>query len=139
MGFADALVRLGIAYDTPEGVEFGTQGHGVRRRRGQEGIERLADERGPFPEWAKSIWGPDETCARDENGKRIRPMQLLRNCNVTTVAPTGTICIIAGCSLGPRAAVRRCVHAQPGRRDDARRERGLRRDREARGLVHATS
>ena len=61
---------------------------------------RLANERGPFPEWAKSIWGPDETCARDESGKRIRPMQLLRNCNVTTVAPTGTISIIAGCSSG---------------------------------------
>ncbi len=57
-------------------------------------------ERGPFPEWARTIWGPDETCARDENGRRIRPMQLLRNCNVTTVAPTGTISIIAGCSSG---------------------------------------
>jgi ribonucleoside-diphosphate reductase alpha chain len=62
--------------------------------------ERLANERGPFAEWARSIWGPDETCARDEQGKRIRPMQLLRNCNVTTVAPTGTISIIAGCSSG---------------------------------------
>ena len=62
--------------------------------------DRLANERGPFPEWAKSIWGPDETCARDAEGKRIRPMQLLRNCNVTTVAPTGTISIIAGCSSG---------------------------------------
>ena len=61
---------------------------------------RLAHERGPFPEWARSIWGPDETCARDECGARIRPMQLLRNCHVTTVAPTGTISIIAGCSSG---------------------------------------
>src|SRR5262249_17884353 len=62
--------------------------------------QRLAAERGPFPEWAKSIWGPDETCARDEEGNRVRPMQPLRNCNVTTVAPTGTISIIAGCSSG---------------------------------------
>ncbi len=67
---------------------------------GKKESSRLAAERGPFPEWAKSIWGPDDTCARDENGKRIRPMQLLRNCNVTTVAPTGTISIIAGCSSG---------------------------------------
>jgi ribonucleoside-diphosphate reductase alpha chain len=67
---------------------------------GKKESERLAKERGAFPEWAQSIWGPDETCARDEHGARIRPMQLLRNCNVTTVAPTGTISIIAGCSSG---------------------------------------
>src|SRR4051812_19925080 len=100
MGFADALVRLGIAYDTPEGVEFGRKVMEFVDVEGKKESERLANERGPFPEWAKSIWGPDETCARDENGKRIRPMQLLRNCNVTTIAPTGTISIIAGCSSG---------------------------------------
>src|SRR5919199_3871688 len=100
MGFADALVRLGIAYDTPEGVEFGRKVMEFVDVEGKKESERLAHERGPFPEWARSIWGPDETCARDERGKRIRPMQLLRNCNVTTVAPTGTISIIAGCSSG---------------------------------------
>jgi ribonucleoside-diphosphate reductase alpha chain len=100
MGFADALVRLGIAYDTPEGVEFGRKVMEFVDVEGKKESSRLATERGPFPEWAKSIWGPDDTCARDENGKRIRPMQLLRNCNVTTVAPTGTISIIAGCSSG---------------------------------------
>ena len=100
MGFADALVRLGIAYDTPEGVEFGRKVMEFLDVEGKRESERLANERGPFPEWAKSIWGPDETCARDAEGKRIRPKQLLRNCNVTTVAPTGTISIIAGCSSG---------------------------------------
>ncbi len=100
MGFADACVRLGIAYDTPAGVEFGRQVMEFVDVEGKKESSRLATERGPFPEWAKSIWGPDNTCARDENGKRIRPMQLLRNCNVTTVAPTGTISIIAGCSSG---------------------------------------
>src|SRR5690349_967711 len=100
MGFADALVRLGIAYDTDEGVEFGRKVMEFVDVEGKRESSRLAAERGPFPEWAKSIWGPDETCARDEKGKRIRPMQLLRNCNVTTVAPTGTISIIAGCSSG---------------------------------------
>src|SRR3954470_5163382 len=100
MGFADALVRLGIAYDTPEGVEFGRKVMEFVDVESKKESERLANERGPFPEWAKSIWGPDETCARDEQGNRIRPMQMLRNCNVTTVAPTGTISIIAGCSSG---------------------------------------
>jgi len=100
MGFADALVRLGIAYDTPEGVEFGRRVMEFLDVESKKESERLANERGPFPEWARSIWGPDETCARDANGERIRPMQMLRNCNVTTVAPTGTISIIAGCSSG---------------------------------------
>jgi ribonucleoside-diphosphate reductase alpha chain len=62
--------------------------------------ERLARERGVFPEWERSIWGPDQTAARGPKGERIRPMRRLRNCNVTTVAPTGTISIIAGCSSG---------------------------------------
>ncbi len=100
MGFADALIKLGIAYDTPEGVEFGRRVMEFVDVEGKKESERLADARGPFPEWARSIWGPDATCARDEAGGRIRPMQMLRNCNVTTVAPTGTISIIAGCSSG---------------------------------------
>ena len=100
MGFADALVRLGIPYDSPEGVEFGRKVMEFVDVEGKKASERLAGERGEFPEWAQSIWGPDATCARDAEGKRIRPMQKLRNCNVTTVAPTGTISIIAGCSSG---------------------------------------
>ncbi len=100
MGFADALIKLGIAYDTNEGVAFGKRVMEFVDVEGKKESERLAKERGTFPEWAQSIWGPDATCARDENGNRIRPMQMLRNCNVTTVAPTGTISIIAGCSSG---------------------------------------
>ncbi|HEY0972227.1 MAG TPA: vitamin B12-dependent ribonucleotide reductase [Gemmatimonadales bacterium] len=100
MGFADALIRLGIPYDSPEGVEFGRRVMEFLDVESKKASERMAHERGPFPEWARSIWGPDETCARDGNGERIRPMQMLRNCNVTTVAPTGTISIIAGCSSG---------------------------------------
>jgi ribonucleoside-diphosphate reductase alpha chain len=100
MGFADALIKLGIRYDSPEGVEFGRRVMEFLDVEGKAQSELMAKQRGAFPEWAKSIWGPDETCARDEEGNRIRPMQLLRNCNVTTVAPTGTISIIAGCSSG---------------------------------------
>ncbi len=100
MGFADMLVRMGIPYDSAEGVEMGRKVMEFVDVEGKKESERLAGDRGPFPEWAQSIFGPNETCARDENGERIRPMQLLRNCNVTTVAPTGTISIIAGCSSG---------------------------------------
>jgi ribonucleoside-diphosphate reductase alpha chain len=100
MGFADALIRLGIPYDSPEGVEFGRQLMNFVDVEAKKESELLADARGAFPEWARSIWGPDETCARDASGQRIRPMQVLRNCNVTTVAPTGTISIIAGCASG---------------------------------------
>jgi ribonucleoside-diphosphate reductase alpha chain len=100
MGFADALVRLGIAYDTDAGVEFGRTLMEFVDTEAKKESQRLAEDRGAFPEWARSIWGPDETCARDAKGKRIRPMMLLRNCNVTTVAPTGTISIISGCSSG---------------------------------------
>lgn len=100
MGFADALVRLGVPYDSEAGVEFGRTLMEFVDTEAKVESRRLAEERGAFPEWARSIWGPDETCARDAHGNRIRPMMLLRNCNVTTVAPTGTISIIAGCSSG---------------------------------------
>jgi ribonucleoside-diphosphate reductase alpha chain len=100
MGFADALIRLGIAYDTPEGVEFGRKVMKFLDDESKVESVRLAAERGAFPEWEKSIWGPDGKAALDADGKRVRPAMKLRNCNVTTVAPTGTISIIAGCSSG---------------------------------------
>ena len=100
MGFADALVRLGIRYDSSEGVEFGRRVMEFLDVESKVQSEAMAKSRGAFPEWSQSIWGPDETCARDAEGNRVRAMQMLRNCNVTTVAPTGTISIIAGCSSG---------------------------------------
>jgi ribonucleoside-diphosphate reductase alpha chain len=100
MGFADLLVRLGVPYNSPEGVEIGRRIMEFLDEEGKKESERLAELRGPFPEWEPSIWGPDETCARAPNGDRIRPLRALRNCNVTTVAPTGTISIFAGCSSG---------------------------------------
>lgn len=100
MGFADMLVRLGVPYDSPEGVELGRRVMATLDEAAKRESERLAAQRGTFPEWARSIWGPDETCARDAAGARIRPRRALRHCNVTTVAPTGTISILAGCSSG---------------------------------------
>jgi ribonucleoside-diphosphate reductase alpha chain len=100
MGLADVFVKLGVPYDSDEGVALGRRIQQFVDEEGKVESERLATERGPFPEWERSIWGPDETCARNERGERIRPLRRLRNCNVTTVAPTGTISIIAGCSSG---------------------------------------
>jgi ribonucleoside-diphosphate reductase alpha chain len=100
MGLADVFVKLGVPYDSEEGVALGRKIQQFVDEEAKAESERLAAERGVFPEWERSIWGPDETAARDANGERIRPVRRLRNCNVTTVAPTGTISIIAGCSSG---------------------------------------
>lgn len=100
MGWADMLVRLGIPYDSSQAIDLARQVMRFIDEESKVASEQLARERGPFPEWEYSIWGPDATCARRPDGSRIRPQRLLRNCNVTTVAPTGTISIIAGCSSG---------------------------------------
>jgi ribonucleoside-diphosphate reductase alpha chain len=100
MGLADLFIRLGIAYDSAEATTLGERIQKFVDDEAKNESERLAEIRGVFPEWERSIWGPDATCARGPEGERIRPMRKLRNCNVTTVAPTGTISIIAGCSSG---------------------------------------
>jgi ribonucleoside-diphosphate reductase alpha chain len=100
MGWADLLVRLGVPYDSDEAVELGRKLMRFVDEESKVESERLAGQRGVFPAWADSIWGPDATCARDAQGERIRPSRKLRNCNLTTVAPTGTISIISGCASG---------------------------------------
>jgi ribonucleoside-diphosphate reductase alpha chain len=100
MGWADLLVRLEIGYDSEEGVALGRKVMEFVDEEAKAASEKLAEQRGVFPEWERSIWGPDATCARGPKGERVRPMRKLRNCNLTTVAPTGTISIIAGCSSG---------------------------------------
>jgi ribonucleoside-diphosphate reductase alpha chain len=100
MGWADMLVRLGVPYDSEDGVALGRTVMEFVNEEARNASERLAQTRGVFPEWPWSIWGPDETAVHREAGDRIRPMRRLRNCNLTTVAPTGTISIFAGCSGG---------------------------------------
>jgi len=100
MGWADLLVRLGLPYDSDEGVALGRRVMEFVDEEAKAASEKLAEQRGVFPEWERSIWGPDASCARAPKGERVRPMRRLRNCNLTTVAPTGTISIIAGCSSG---------------------------------------
>jgi ribonucleoside-diphosphate reductase alpha chain len=86
MGFADALYRLGIAYDSQEGCAFGEEVMRVLDDESHLASEGLAEERGPFPAWEGSDW--------QKQGRK------LRNSYTTTVAPTGTISIIADCSGG---------------------------------------
>src|SRR5882672_1903318 len=100
MGWANLLVRLGIPYNAEEGVALGRRMMEFVDEESKVASEKLAEQRGTFAEWERSIWGPDASAARDANGERIRPMRRLRNCNLTTVAPTGTISIISGCSSG---------------------------------------
>jgi ribonucleoside-diphosphate reductase alpha chain len=100
MGWADLLVRLGIPYDSPEGVEMGRTVMAFLNEESRRASEKLAETRGVYPAWAESVWGPDATAARGPDGSRVRPERPLRNCNLTTVAPTGTISIFAGCSGG---------------------------------------
>lgn len=100
MGWADMLVRLGIPYNSDEGVEMGRRVMKFLNEEARVASEKLAETRGVFPEWELSIWGPDHKAARNADGERIQPERKLRNCNLTTVAPTGTISIFAGCSGG---------------------------------------
>src|SRR5258706_304469 len=100
MGWADLLVRLGVPSNSSEGVELVLRMMQFVAEESKVASEKLAERRGTFAECERSIWGPDATCARDARRERIRPMRRLRNCNLTTVAPTGTISIIAGCSSG---------------------------------------
>ncbi|MHB1193180.1 MAG: vitamin B12-dependent ribonucleotide reductase [Longimicrobiales bacterium] len=100
MGWADMLVRLGIPYDSAEGVDMGRRVMAFLDEESRKASEKLAEARGVFPAWAASVWGPDDTAAHRTDGSRVRPERALRNCNLTTVAPTGTISIFAGCSGG---------------------------------------
>jgi ribonucleoside-diphosphate reductase alpha chain len=85
MGWADLLLELGIPYDSDEALRLGEEVMGFIQRIGHDASESLAVERGPFPRWSRSIY---------KDGKP------LRNSTVTTIAPTGTISIIANCSSG---------------------------------------
>jgi len=85
MGWADVLCCLGIPYDSEAALELGDRVMAFIQEKGHEESRRLAEERGPFPTWAQSIY-------RDKG--------MLRNSTVTTIAPTGTISIIADCSSG---------------------------------------
>jgi ribonucleoside-diphosphate reductase alpha chain len=89
MGWADLLFRMGIPYDSQAALDLGSRIMAFIKEKGHDQSARLAEERGPFPNWSRSIY------------RQGRP---LRNSTVTTIAPTGTIAIIAGCSSGVEPA-----------------------------------
>jgi len=86
MGFARLLFRLGLRYDSEEGVAMGRRVMKFIRDTGYDESQKLAKEKGPYPAWP---------------GSRHHKMGLLmRNSYVTTVAPTGTLSMIADTSGG---------------------------------------
>lgn len=85
MGWADMLVMLGIAYDSEDAISLAEKIMKFIRDKGREMSAKLAEERGSFPNFDKCLY------------PGFRDM---RNATITTIAPTGTISIIAGASSG---------------------------------------
>ncbi|HEU4610591.1 MAG TPA: hypothetical protein VFS15_00885, partial [Kofleriaceae bacterium] len=87
MGWADALAALEIPYDSNDAIELGDRLATFLEDESLAASAALAERRGPFPAWEGSRWQRDGSPP-------------LRNATTTTIAPTGTISIIAGCSSG---------------------------------------
>lgn len=86
MGFADMLIKLGIRYDSEEALQLAEKLMKFIDEEAHKKSVEIAEERGSFPNFEKSIW-------KDK-------YKAMRNATVTTIAPTGSISIIAGCSSG---------------------------------------
>jgi len=86
MGFADLLIQIGIPYNDPEALEIGGKVMAFIQERGKKASRELALERGSFPNFHSSVLRSH--------------WDAMRNATVTTIAPAGTISIIAGASSG---------------------------------------
>ncbi len=87
MGFADLLYLLRIPYDSSEALTLAEKIMDTIQAESKSASKALAAERGPFPAYPDSIFGK-------------RDLGPYRNATTTTIAPTGTLSIIAGCSSG---------------------------------------
>ncbi len=86
MGFADMLIKIGVRYDTEEGIQNGERLMEFINTEARKMSAELGEEKGSFTNFRGSIWE--------------KQFKTMRNATVTTIAPTGTISIIAGCSQG---------------------------------------
>ncbi len=93
MGFADTLMELGIKYDSKEGIEMAEKIMNSIDVFGKKASIKLAKKKGVFPNWEGSIYDKRSEYFKGDNLN-------LRNATVTTIAPTGTISIIANASSG---------------------------------------
>jgi ribonucleoside-diphosphate reductase alpha chain len=87
MGWADMLIKMDLAYDSEEGVALGEKIMGFIDAEAKSASRKLAEKRGAFPNFKGSIYDKPKAAA-------------IRNATVTTIAPTGTLSIIANCSSG---------------------------------------
>jgi len=91
MGFSDLLIEMGVRYDSEEGLELAEQVMGRVNHETSLASSELSQIRGTFPAWEDSAYSTEGPFGE------ARPM---RNSAPTTIAPTGTISIIAGASSG---------------------------------------
>lgn len=120
MGFAEMLIEMNVSYNSQDAISIAGEVMGFISRLGREESARLGEARGSFPAFGQS---------------RLKGWDAMRNSTVTTVAPTGTISIIAGTSSGiePLFAISFVRHVLEGARlyeasplfEKAAKERGI--------------